>query len=287
MMYIQLGINGLAQGLVIALGALAITLPFGIMRFPNNATGDSMTLGAYVAVVVSGLSGSLVAGAASAAAIGAAVAYASYWLVYRPLAGRPMVALLVASIGVGFCIRAVLGLAFGHGQHVLQMPLWRPYIIGGVRIAPLDLILAGIVAATVLALFLVLYATSIGRQIRALSDNRDLARVSGIALGPVMLTVWAMTGITSAVGGVVLGVKTVVLPEVGWEMLMPCFAAAVLGGIGSPVGAVVAGLLLGVVQEVSTPFVGFTYKIVISFAVLLAVLLFRPRGLFGRIEGAR
>jgi len=84
-----------------------------------------------------------------------------------------------------------------------------------------------------------------------------------------------------------LGIKTVVAPEVGWDMLLPIFAATILGGIGSPVGAVVAGLVLGVAQEVSTPFVGFTYKIALSFVVLLAVLLVRPRGLFGRIEGVR
>ena len=84
-----------------------------------------------------------------------------------------------------------------------------------------------------------------------------------------------------------LGIKTIVTPEFGWEMLLPAFTAAILGGIGSPVGAVVAGLILGVVQEVSTPLVGFTYKIAVAFIIMLAVLLVRPRGLFGRLEGAR
>ena len=85
----------------------------------------------------------------------------------------------------------------------------------------------------------------------------------------------------------ILGIKTVVSPEIGWEMLLPAFAAAILGGIGSPLGAVLAGLLLGAAQELSTPFVGFTYKIALSFVVILLVLLVRPRGLFGRVEGVR
>jgi branched-chain amino acid transport system permease protein len=79
----------------------------------------------------------------------------------------------------------------------------------------------------------------------------------------------------------------VVSPEIGWEMLLPAFAAAILGGVGSPVGAVLAGVLLGMAQELSTPFVGFTYKIALSFVVILLVLLIRPRGLLGRVEGVR
>jgi len=122
---------------------------------------------------------------------------------------------------------------------------------------------------------------------RAVADNRDLARVSGIRPERVMTAMWLIAGGVCAIGGMMLGIKTVVAPEVGWDMLLPIFAATILGGIGSPVGAVVAGLVLGVAQEVSTPFVGFTYKIALSFVVLLAVLLVRPRGLFGRIEGVR
>jgi branched-chain amino acid transport system permease protein len=122
---------------------------------------------------------------------------------------------------------------------------------------------------------------------RAVADNPDLARVSGIQPQRVMVALWCLVGGVTAVGGLILGVKTVVSPEIGWLMLLPAFAAAILGGIGSPVGAVLAGLLLGVAQEVATPFVGFTYKIALSFLVILLVLLVRPRGLLGRIEGVR
>ena len=90
-----------------------------------------------------------------------------------------------------------------------------------------------------------------------------------------------------AIAGMVLGMRTVVTPEMGWNMLLPAFAAAVLGGVGSPVGAVVASIVLGIAQELSTPFLGFTYKIGFAFAVLVAILAIRPAGLFGRLERVR
>jgi neutral amino acid transport system permease protein len=211
----------------------------------------------------------------------------AYWAVFRRLADRSVVALLVASIGVAFFIRAVLGVAFGHSQQVFQVPLSRPYVFGTIRITPLDLQLAVVAVVALAAVFALLYLTAIGRQMRAVADDRDLARVSGIRPGRVMVTLWLLAGGVAGVAGMMLGIKTIVTPEFGWEMLLPAFTAAILGGIGSPVGAVVAGLILGVAQEVSTPFVGFTYKIALAFVIMLAVLLIRPRGLFGRVESVR
>jgi neutral amino acid transport system permease protein len=287
MFYAQLFVNGLFQGLVIGLAALSITLVFGIARFPNAATGDSMTLGAYAALSAHKASGSfLLAGVSAAGATGIAMLLA-YWLVFRKLANRSVVALLVASIGIAFFLRAVLGVVFGHGQQVFQMPLSRPHVFGGLRILPLDLQMATVALVTLVAVFGLLYLTPIGRQMRAVADNRDLARVSGIRPGRVMVALWLLAGAVAGIAGMMLGMKTIVTPEFGWEMLLPAFTAAILGGIGSPVGAVVAGLILGAMQEVATPFVGFTYKIAIAFVVMLLVLLLRPRGLFGRLEGVR
>lgn len=287
MFYAQLAVNGLVQGLVVGLGALALTLVFGIARFPNAATGDTMTFGAYTALTVHKASGSLALGSIAAIGGAAVLALLAYLTVFKRLAGRSVVSLLVASIGIGFMIRAGLGVAFGHQQQVFSVPLSRPIRVAGLAINPLDLQLAAVAVVALAAVFAILYLTPIGRQMRAVADNRDLARVSGIRPERVMTAMWLIAGGVSAVGGMMLGIKTIVSPEVGWEMLLPVFAATILGGIGSPVGAVVAGLVLGVAQEVSTPFVGFTYKIALSFVVLLAVLLVRPRGLFGRIEGVR
>ncbi len=285
--WIELAVAGVVSGLVIGLGGLAITLVFGIARFPNAAAGDMMTAGAYAALHGYKASGLLIVGGLTGAATGALIGLAAYGLVFRRLAGRAAVALLVASIGVAFAIRAMLGVAFGHAQQVFQLPLMRPWRIEGVRVHPNDLTLAGVGIAALAMVFAILHLTPIGRQMRAVADDPSLARVSGISPTRVMIALWLLAGAVTAVAGAILGVKTVVSPEIGWDMLLPAFAAAILGGIGNPVGAVAAGLIIGVAQEMATPVIGFTYKLAIAFLVILVVLLVRPRGLFGRMEVVR
>ena len=136
---------------------------------------------------------------------------------------------------------------------MFNVELTAPYRIGELAISALDLQMAGVAALCLAVAFGTLYFTSIGRQMRAVADNPDLARVSGIQPERVMIALWCLVGAITAVAGLILGIKTVVSPEIGWEMLLPAFAAAILGGIGSPVGAVLAGLLLGAAQELSTP----------------------------------
>jgi neutral amino acid transport system permease protein len=286
-LYLQLVLNGFVQGLVIGLGALAITLVFGIARFANAGTGDFLTAGAYGALSAHKATGSFILAGLAGVAVSAAVSLLAYLLVFRRLMGRSAMALLLSSIGVAFTLQAAHGLMFGHSQYVFQVPLARPYVFWGLRVSALDLSLMATAALALAVVFGILHFTSIGRQMRAVADNQDLARVSGIRVGRVMTTLWLLTGAISAVAGIILGIKTVVIPEAGWSMLLPIFSAAILGGIGSPAGAIVAGVLLGVAQELSTPFVGFTYKIALAFVVMLFVLLVRPRGLFGVMEGVR
>lgn len=284
---LELLIAGISSGLVVGLAALAVTLVFGIARFANAATGDMMTTGAYGAFVGAAATGSMVAGGLIGMALGALVGILIYLLVFKMLAGRSAVTALLASIGVGFILRAIIGVVFGHQQKTFQLPLVRPWIIEGVRLHPNDVYLTITAVAAVALTFVFLHATPVGRRMRAVADNPGLARVSGIAPIRVMVALWSLAGALSAVAGIVLGIKTIINPELGWEMLLPAFAAAILGGLGQPAGAVIAGVLLGMAQEMSTPFVGFTYKVAISFLVLLLVLLVRPQGLFGRLEGAR
>jgi branched-chain amino acid transport system permease protein len=286
-LYLQLVLNGFIQGLVIGLGALAITLVFGIARFANAGTGDFLTAGAYGALSAHKATGSFILAGLGGVAVSATVSLLAYVLVFRRLMGRSAMALLLSSIGIAFTIQATNGLIFGHDQYVFQIPLARPYLIWGLRISALDLSLMATAALALAVLFGILHFTSIGRQMRAVADNQELARVSGIRVSRVMTTLWLLTGAISAVAGIILGIKTVVTPELGWSMLLPIFSAAILGGIGSPAGAIVAGVLLGIAQVLSTPFVGFTYKIALAFAVMLFVLLVRPRGLFGVVEGVR
>ncbi len=292
----NLVLNGLVEGAVIALPALALTLVMSIARFPNAATGDLMTLGAYVAVGAQAL---VVGSAFDASTIGmgvaalaavvacAAVSVAAYELIFRRLGRAAMVASLLASIGLAFLIRSLITLVIGFEQRTFALPLVRAWNFGGVRLLPSDLAIAIVALLVLAAVFAWLHFGRSGRLLRAVADNPDLARLSGIRAPRLMRLLWALAGALSAIGGVLLGVKSVVMPEMGWELLLPAFAAMILGGIGSPAGAVAGALLMGVGQELSVPFVGPTYKIAVAFAVLFVVLLARPEGLFGRPELAR
>ncbi len=281
-LFFNLLLNGVIEGLIIGLAALALNLVFAVARFPNTATGDIMTVGAYAGIAVQGLGiSSTVLQMLAAIVVCMALCVVLYRLVFRFLQGRSMLAVLLASIGLAFIIRAAVFLIAGPEQRVFQIPLQRAIDIGGVALQPSMLWLAATAFGCMAVVFAVLFLTPIGRRMRAVADNRALARTSGIDVDRVMIALWLLTGAVCGVAGMVLGINTVVMPENGWNILLPAFAAAVLGGVGSPVGAIVAGLALGIVQELSTPFVGFTYKIALSFVALIVILAIRPRGLFG------
>lgn len=281
--FCNLLINGTIEGLLIALPALALTLVMGVARFPNAATGDYMTVAAYAGIGVQALgAASIVVAGMGAVAAGAAISVVFYLWVFRALRARPPVASLVAAIGIAFFARSMLTLFVGHDQQTFNIPLVRAWNFGGVRVLPTDLYVAGIALLAMVLLFALLHRSPIGRQMRAIADNPDLARACGIRSDRVLLALWAVVGALCALGGMMFGVKAVVSPELGWELLIPAFAAMILGGIGSPLGAVAGGVLLGIASELSVPFVGPSYKIAVAFAVLLLVLLLRPRGLFGK-----
>ena len=286
--FINLLINGLIEGLVVALPALSMTLVMGVNRFPNAATGDFMTTGAYAAVAVQLFSGQPLWLAAIAGAIVTAVVSAgSYELIFRKLAKRPMVSSMLAAIGLGFLLRSLISFFAGHDQRTFALPLVRAWNWGGVRVLPTDLAIAAVAAGCLAVVFVLLYRTSFGRQLRAIADSADLARASGIRARSLMFSLWLLVGALSSTGGVLLGMKAVVAPELGWESLIPAFAAMVLGGIGSPVGAVVGALVLCVAQELAAPVLGASYKRVLSVGVMAIVLLLRPAGIMGRIQPVR
>jgi len=286
--YLNLAVTGLLQGLLIALAALAVSLCFAVARFPNAATGDLMTLGAYTGVAGQRVTGSLIAGVVLATAAVALLSLASYALVFRRLIrARSLVAPLIASIGFAFLLRSVLTFFVGFDQLSFRLPIARSLVFGGVRIRPSDLWLVAVAVATLAAVLAVLFLTPVGRRMRAIADNPELARASGIHIRPVMITLWTLIGVCSAIGGIMLGLRTVVVPEMGWNLLLPAFAAAVLGGVGNPAGAVLAGVALGLIEALSTPLVGFTYQTAIAFVLLIATLVLRPQGLFGQAEPVR
>ena len=288
MMYANLAMSGLVQGLLLAPLALSISLCFSVARFSNAAAADFMTLAAYSVVAIQGASGgSLALGILGAAVILVAMSQLAYWSLFRFLASASPVMSLTASVGLALFIRSLLTLFAGGDQRAIRYPVSRAMNFSGLRVVPVDL-WVGAGALTLLAtVFAMLFFTPIGLQVRALADNPDLARSSGIRAKRVMVALWSLIGLVSTFGGTLVGIKTVVIPEMGWNLLLPGFAAAVLGGLGNPVGAVLAAIGLGIAQELSTPFVGFVYKSVVAFAVLIAALIWKPEGLFGRPEQVR
>lgn len=152
---------------------------------------------------------------------------------------------------------------------------------------PIDAIVAGFSLTCMALVFALLRFTSAGRTMRAIADDMDLARVVGIDSRAAMARMWMLSGVVCGVAGLAIGLKTQVSPETGAELLLSAFSAAVIGGLGNPLGAVLGAVCLGVFQELSTLFVGFTYKIALSYVAMLLVLLWRPQGLFNRVQGVR
>jgi neutral amino acid transport system permease protein len=285
--YLNLVVNGIVEGLLIGLAALALNLVFAVARFPNAATGDFLTVGAYAGFGAQQMGAGTIGQGFAAIVACVAVSLVSYVAVFRRLVGRQMVAAMLASIGVAFFLRSVLSLWVGHDPQFFRMPPPSAIQVGALRLQSLDLWLAAIAAGVALGALVLLRVTPIGRQMRAVADNVPLAQASGIRSQRVMLALWALVGLVCGIAGLLIGMRASASPELGWGMLLPAFAAAVLGGVGSPAGAVLAGVMLGVAQELSTPWLGFSYKVGLSFVVLALILLVRPQGLFGYSEAVR
>ncbi len=283
----NLVLNGLVEGLIIALAALALTLVFAVARFPNAATGDYLTFGAYTAKGAAALTGSLVLGALLAAAATALLSLLFYGWVFRRLLRRSHVIALVASIGVAYLVRHSMTFFTGHEPMVFDVPIVRATNVYGLLVQPTDVAIAAAGAASLAAVFALLHLTPLGRRMRAVADNPDLARASGVNTTLVMSVLWLLVGVICAVAGVLIGLKSVLQPEMGWDLLLPGFAAAILGGFGSPVGAVIGGIAIGLAQEFTAPVVGYSYKLAVSFVIIVLLLLWRPAGLFGRVETVR
>lgn len=276
--------NGLVLGCLLSLPAIAVTLIFGVARFPNAATGDMMTVGAYSALAVKlAVGGSLVLGAAFATVSGALLGVVCYLLIFRKLEGRSNVSNLVASIGLAFAARSTLTFFLGYDQYTLDLPLMRAWNFSGFIVLPTDLVLVAVALVFLTIAFLVLHKTSIGRHMRAVADNPELARVSGVSRSKVMCMLWGLAGVFAGLGGVLMGAKAVIVPELGWELLLPIFAGVIVGGIGSPAGAVLGMCAFGVAMEMASAFFSPSYRLPLSFLVVLVLLLIRPRGLFGKI----
>ena len=280
---------GVVLGCIYALGAIGISLTFGILRFSNFAHGDTMTFGVYVTlslVLMSGLHPLIVAPIAMA--VTAAMAIGVDKIFYKPFRNSPTIMLVIASFGLMLMIRSVVQFFWGVQLQPMvkgiQMPLaeLRPSLL------PMKHVL--IIGGTVILMFAVhilLTRTRIGKAMRAVSDSPELARVTGIDTEKVIRMTWIVGSCLAVAAGVFLAIDTHVETMMGFKLLLPMFAAAILGGIGKPYGAVAGGLVIGIAEELSAyPWIGTEpllnpgYKAGVAFAIMVAMLIWRPQGLF-------
>jgi branched-chain amino acid transport system permease protein len=152
---------------------------------------------------------------------------------------------------------------------------------GPLRITPDQIVVLAVTAVLVVGVHLLLSRTHLGRAMRATAENPQLAQIAGIDIAGVVRNVWLIGGALAAAAGVLVGVTVQLSPGMGFDLLLPVFAAVILGGIGSVPGAVVGGLVIGLAEAVSGPLVGAEYRTAVAFLVLLVVLIVKPTGLFG------
>lgn len=279
--FLQLTIYGIVLGSVVSLGAIGLSLVYGILRFPHFAHGDLITLGAYLAFVMVTMIGTPVLVALPFAIAGTAVvAIAVDQMLYRRLRKVAPVILLIASVGVALILRSAVQLIWGPSNQVYATGIQFPYKLLGLSIKPDHLIIVGGTVLLVIALHLFLQKTKIGKAMRAMSDNADLAQVTGIQVNAIIIWTWLIGAGLAAAAGVFLGMDTRLHPVMGWRILLPVFAAAILGGIGRPYGAILGGFVIGLAQEYSTTILSPSYKPAVAFALMVLVLVVRPTGIF-------
>jgi neutral amino acid transport system permease protein len=284
--FLNTTINGLSSGGIYALGAIGLSLVYGILKLVNFAHGDFMTLGGYVAFAINVSAGAplwaaFLGALAAVAALGLVLEY-TIWAPMRRR-GAGVMQLLLLSIGLAFVIRNLILFQWGgddRGLDVDQFQAW--HLFGDVTISAIQLTVIATAGVVLVLVATMLRTTLIGKTMRALSDSFDLAEVSGVNTRRVVIYTWLLAGSLAGLAGVLAAIYTSLTPNTGWFLLLPIFAAVVLGGIGNAYGALIGGITIGLVQEWSTIFIRPTYKEAIGFLVLILVLLARPQGILGQ-----
>jgi branched-subunit amino acid ABC-type transport system permease component len=281
-MVVQTIVDGLVVGSIIALGAVGLTLLFGTLNFINVAYGEYMALGAYFTFFLNaqmglsfwvGLPGGLVLTAVAVAGIEK--------VFFRPFSEREPIVLLIVSIGVAFILRSVIRIIWTTSVRRYDVPTGEGSVTDLFRLFPNQVGILIISVVMMVLMYVLLQRTSIGIAMRAVSNNTNLAQLRGINTDRIVLYVVLIGGGAAGLAGAMLGLDSQLRPLMGFQFLIPVFAAVVLGGIGSPIGAVVSGYLIGVAQEVSLLVLPAEYEPVVGLVVLVGALLIRPEGLFG------
>ena len=282
---IQLLVDGLRFGLLIAISAVGLSLIYGTTGLTNFAHGELVTIGAIAAWFINVEGGvPLILAALIAMVVGAAVGALNELGLWRPLRrrGTGLIAALVVSIGLSLLLRYLVQIIYGGRSNPYgDYQTGRSVDYGLFRMTNADLFTIIICVVVLVLVALMLQRTKIGKAMRAVADNRDLAASSGIDVNRVILVVWVLGGALAALGGVLLGLSDQVQWDMGFRLLLLMFAGVTLGGLGTAYGALVGSLVVGVFVQMSTLVIPSDVKYVGGLLLLIVILVIRPQGILG------
>jgi branched-chain amino acid transport system permease protein len=279
---VQYVFNGVVTGGILALPAVAFSLLWRLLRFPNFAVSTYLTVGAYVGLMLNHDAHAPIQLAWLGALVATgAVALAVDRIAFRPMRARRPFSLAIASIGVAFVLENVVRFVWGNDFRSYDVTVMRATSIAGLRVGRDQLLILGAAVVMMAAAQMFLLRTRLGIAMRATADNALLAAVKGVPTERVIAYATLGGGALAGGAGVFLGLDASIDPLMGGGLIISVFAAAILGGVGSAPGALAGALIVGVMEEVGTLLIPPTYKTAIGFTVILAVLLVRPTGLAG------
>ncbi len=279
---LQLSLNGVMAGAVLAVPAIGLTMIFAVLRFVNFAVASHMAVGAFAGYMLNAWLG-LPAWIAIFGAFVAAgtVGIASDHLGLRPLRGYSALTLAIASIALNLMIESAIRFAFGGRPRDFAIPLRRDWSFGVLHVGPQQVENAVIAGVAMALLFLFLALTLTGKAMRAVADNPMLADSKGIDPDRMARLAIGIGMGLAGIGGMLVGLDTSIDPLVGFRAILSVFAAAVVGGLGSIPGAVLGGLAIGLAEELSLLALPATYKSAVGFLAIVVILTLRPQGLLG------
>ena len=279
---VQLILNGLMAGTILALPAIGLTLIFAVLRFTNFALASLMTVGAYAGLVANISFGMPVYASLLAAFV---VAGLVGWLcdefVLKPFRASGFITTAIGSIALTIALENVVRFVFENQMRGYKLPLRRDWVFDGLRIGPQQVENLAVAALVVVALTAFLMTTRAGKAMRAVADNPSLASIKGIDVDMVARIVSFVAMGIAGIGGMLVGLDTTVDPLVGYKTILSVFAAAVVGGLGSIPGAIVGALVVGVGEELSLLVLSPAYRTAVGFIAIFLVLTLRPRGILG------
>jgi branched-chain amino acid transport system permease protein len=284
---LQLAIAGVSVGSIYALVALAIVIPFKASGILNFGQGEIVTLGAYLALVLTQLALPYPIVVVAVLAIGAAGGMLIERVLIRPIVRAPEFTLVIATFAIGLLIKGLLSIRFGDSPNSIDGPFGSdPIVAAGLRFNPTSLWIFACTALVTLAIIVFFRTTRLGRAMRAVSVNIDAARLMGIRVETVYRWSWAISTAIGALGGLLVAPLIGINPEVG-QLVLRGLLAAVIGGFTSIPGALVGGIAVGLIETYSGVLIGSAFKNLVPFVLLMTLLVFRPHGLFGAAEVKR